>query len=136
VSTVISHYDASGGAVAWTGEGSGEAEKWTRTIPGIDGSVTATEKGEGNSAGAVASLVAKARVRARSPVRLSRYVIVGIHSTGLGRDGQPITRWVPEWSNTLYDAAVIVAWLLILVGLVWVIAGLVRYWAVQRATTR
>lgn len=60
----------------------------------------------------------------------------GYYSTGLGRDGQPITRWVPEWSNTLYDAAVIVAWLLILVGLVWVIAGLVRYWAVQRAGAR
>ena len=56
-STVTSHYDASGGAVAWTGEGSGEAEKWTRNIPGIDGSLTATQKGEGKTGGAVVLLL-------------------------------------------------------------------------------
>jgi ABC-type oligopeptide transport system ATPase subunit len=44
-STVTSHYDAAGGAVAWTGEGSGETEKWTRNIPGIDGTLTATQRG-------------------------------------------------------------------------------------------
>ena len=49
-STVISHYDGSGGAVAWTGEGSGETEKWTRNIPGIDGTLTATQEGEGKTA--------------------------------------------------------------------------------------
>ena len=48
-STVITHYDAGGGAVAWTGEGTGETEKWTRNIPGIDGSLTATEAGEGKT---------------------------------------------------------------------------------------
>ena len=46
---MISHYDASGGALAWTGEGSGETEKWTRNIPGIDGSLTATQEGEGKT---------------------------------------------------------------------------------------
>lgn len=48
-STVITHYDGSGDAVAWTGEGSGETEKWTRNIPGIEGSLTATEAGEGKT---------------------------------------------------------------------------------------
>ena len=38
--TVISHYDAPGEAVAWTSEGS---EKWTRDIPGIDGTLSAVE---------------------------------------------------------------------------------------------
>jgi hypothetical protein len=46
-----------------------------------------------------------------------------------------ILRGTPGWSHTLYDTAVVAAWLLILIGLVWVIAGLVRYWAVQRAAT-
>jgi hypothetical protein len=48
-STVITHFDAGSGAVAWTGEGSGETEKWTRNIPGIDGALTATEPGEGKT---------------------------------------------------------------------------------------
>jgi hypothetical protein len=48
-STVITHYDSGGGAVAWTGEGSGETEKWTRNIPGIDGTLTATQSGEGKT---------------------------------------------------------------------------------------
>ncbi len=48
-STVISHYDATGSALAWTGEGSGEKEKWTRNIPGIDGTLTATQSGEGKT---------------------------------------------------------------------------------------
>jgi streptogramin lyase len=56
-STVTSHYDAAGGAVAWTGEGSGETEKWTRNIPGIDGSLTATQKGEGKTGGGVVLLL-------------------------------------------------------------------------------
>jgi len=46
-----------------------------------------------------------------------------------------ILRGTSGWSHTLYDMAVVAAWLLILIGLVWVIAGLVRYWAVQRAAT-
>ncbi len=50
-SNIISHYDGSGGALAWKGEGSGETEKWTRNIPGIDGALTATEKGEGKTGG-------------------------------------------------------------------------------------
>jgi sugar lactone lactonase YvrE len=56
-STVISHYDAAGAAVAWTSEGSGETEKWTRNVPGIDGSLTATQKGEGKTGGAVVLLL-------------------------------------------------------------------------------
>jgi tripartite motif-containing protein 71 len=48
-STVITHYDSGGGAVAWTAEGSGETEKWTRNIPGIDGTLTATQSGEGKT---------------------------------------------------------------------------------------
>jgi hypothetical protein len=49
----ISHYDGSGEAVAWTCEGSEKAEtcestaKWTRNIPGIDGTLTAVENGKG-----------------------------------------------------------------------------------------
>jgi streptogramin lyase len=35
----VSHYDAPGAAVAWTSEG----EKWTRNIPGIGGSLAATQ---------------------------------------------------------------------------------------------
>lgn len=37
-STVISHYDGPGGALAWTSEGPGN---WTRDIPGIGGALTA-----------------------------------------------------------------------------------------------
>lgn len=46
---IITHYDGSGEAVAWTGEGSGETEKWTRNIPGIDGTLSAIQKGEGKT---------------------------------------------------------------------------------------
>jgi streptogramin lyase len=46
---VISHYDGSSEAVAWTSEGSGETAKWTREIPGIDGSVSEIDKGEGTT---------------------------------------------------------------------------------------
>jgi streptogramin lyase len=46
---LVTHYDGSGEAVAWTGEGSGETEKWTRNIPGIDGALTAVQKGEGKT---------------------------------------------------------------------------------------
>ena len=45
----ITHYDGAGDAVAWTGEGSGETEKWTRSIPGIDGALTAIQEGEGKT---------------------------------------------------------------------------------------
>jgi streptogramin lyase len=45
----ITHYDGSGEAVAWTGEGSGETEKWKRDIAGIDGSLTAIQEGEGKT---------------------------------------------------------------------------------------
>jgi streptogramin lyase len=50
---LISHYDGSGEAVAWTCEGTEKAEacesggKWTRYIPGIDGTLTAVENGKG-----------------------------------------------------------------------------------------
>jgi YD repeat-containing protein len=37
---IVSHYDGSGEAVAWTSEGTG---KGTRNIPGIDGSLSATQ---------------------------------------------------------------------------------------------
>jgi hypothetical protein len=49
----ISHYDGPGEAVAWTCEGAEKAEacesggKWTRNIPGIDGTLTAVENGKG-----------------------------------------------------------------------------------------
>jgi streptogramin lyase len=55
--TVISHYDASGSALAWTSEGSGEKEKWTRNIPGIDGTLTATQNGEGKMGNTVELLL-------------------------------------------------------------------------------
>ncbi len=38
--TAISHYAASGGGVTWTSEGTG---KWTRNVPGIGGSLVATQ---------------------------------------------------------------------------------------------
>jgi hypothetical protein len=50
---IISHYDGFGEAVAWTCEGTEKAEacesggKWTRNIPGIDGTLTAVENGKG-----------------------------------------------------------------------------------------
>lgn len=50
---LISHYDGSGEAVAWTCEGTEKAEtcesggKWTRNIPGIDGTLSAVENGKG-----------------------------------------------------------------------------------------
>ncbi len=47
VSTVISHYDGPGEAVAWTEEET--SKKWTRDIPGIDGALAATET-EGETA--------------------------------------------------------------------------------------
>jgi YD repeat-containing protein len=40
-STVINHYPGPGGAVGWTNEG---GEKYTRNIPGIDGTLTAVEQ--------------------------------------------------------------------------------------------
>jgi hypothetical protein len=49
----ISHYDGPGEAVAWTCEGAEKAEtcessgKWTRDVPGIDGTLTAVENGKG-----------------------------------------------------------------------------------------
>ncbi len=46
---IITHYDGPGEAVTWTCEGSGETEKWTRNIPGIDGSLTASQEGEGTT---------------------------------------------------------------------------------------
>jgi hypothetical protein len=39
-SKTINHYPGPGEAISWTSEGS---EKWTRNIPGIDGSLTATQ---------------------------------------------------------------------------------------------
>ncbi len=50
---IITHYDGSGEAVAWTCEGTEKAEKcestskWTRNIPGIDGTLTAVQNGTG-----------------------------------------------------------------------------------------
>jgi YD repeat-containing protein len=37
---VVSHYAGPGGALTWTSEGS---EQWTRNIPGVDGTLTATQ---------------------------------------------------------------------------------------------
>ncbi len=53
---VITHYDGSGEAVAWTCEGPEKSEtcestaKWTRDIPGIDGTLAAVENGTGKTA--------------------------------------------------------------------------------------
>jgi streptogramin lyase len=53
---VITHYDGSGEAVAWTCEGAEKAEtceataKWTRNIPGIDGALAAIQNGKGATA--------------------------------------------------------------------------------------
>jgi streptogramin lyase len=50
---VITHYDGSGEAVAWTCEGAEKGEtcettaKWTRNIPGIDGALAAIQNGTG-----------------------------------------------------------------------------------------
>lgn len=50
---IITHYDSSGETVAWTCEGTEKAEacesggKWTRNIPGIDGTLIAVENGKG-----------------------------------------------------------------------------------------
>jgi hypothetical protein len=41
-STVINHYAGPGEAISWTSEE--EGKKWTRNIPGIDGTLTATQK--------------------------------------------------------------------------------------------
>jgi hypothetical protein len=60
-STKVSHYAAAGGALTWTSEG---AEKWARNVPGIDGTLCATQEAgkapvlelhdlEGNIVGAV-----------------------------------------------------------------------------------
>jgi hypothetical protein len=53
-----------------------------------------------------------------------------------GPNATVIARSAPGWSHTTYDAAVVIAWLLILIGVVWVIAGLVRYWTTQRTSAR
>jgi DNA-binding beta-propeller fold protein YncE len=42
--TTISHYAGTGAALTWTSEGT---EKWTRNIPGIDGSLTAVQESSG-----------------------------------------------------------------------------------------
>ena len=47
---MINHYPGPGEAISWTSEGS---EKWTRNIPGIDGTLTATQH---NSEAAVLQL--------------------------------------------------------------------------------
>ncbi len=52
---IITHYDGSGEAVAWTCEGAEKSEKcentakWARNIAGIDGTLTATQEGEGKT---------------------------------------------------------------------------------------
>src|SRR4029077_3410919 len=45
--TTISHYAASGDAVAWTSEQEGKA--WTRDIPGIDGTLTSIQNSSGTT---------------------------------------------------------------------------------------
>ena len=42
--TTISHYAGTGAALTWTSEGT---EKWTRNVPGIDGSLSAIQEGTG-----------------------------------------------------------------------------------------
>lgn len=44
--TTISHYAGSGGALTWTSEGT---EKWTRNIPGIDGTLAAIQESSGTT---------------------------------------------------------------------------------------
>jgi hypothetical protein len=53
-----------------------------------------------------------------------------------GSNAKVIACAVPGWSHTTYDAAAVIAWLLILIGVVWVITGLVRYRNSQRTGTR
>jgi YD repeat-containing protein len=43
-SITIDHYDGSGSAISWVGE---PEEKWTRNIPGIDGTLSATQTSSG-----------------------------------------------------------------------------------------
>ncbi len=45
----VRHYDGAGEAVAWTGEGAGETEKWSRDVPGIGGTLAAIQQGEGKT---------------------------------------------------------------------------------------
>jgi hypothetical protein len=45
-STVTSHYDGPGNALAWTSE---SAEKWTRNIPGLGGELAAIETSAGHT---------------------------------------------------------------------------------------
>ncbi|MGC2374141.1 MAG: SMP-30/gluconolactonase/LRE family protein [Solirubrobacteraceae bacterium] len=45
VALVITHYSGPGSALAWTSEE--EGKKWTRNIPGIDGSLTAVQSSSG-----------------------------------------------------------------------------------------
>ncbi len=42
--TTVSHYAGPGGALTWTSEGT---EKWTRNVPGIDGSLAAIQESSG-----------------------------------------------------------------------------------------
>jgi YD repeat-containing protein len=44
-STVVSHYDGSGGALAWTSE----AGNWTRNVPGMGGELAAIQTSAGNT---------------------------------------------------------------------------------------
>lgn len=53
---------------------------------------------------------------------------------GFYEGGRTIVRRTPGWSHTVYDTVVVLAWTSILVGLVIVIAGLIRYAAKQRAS--
>ena len=55
---------------------------------------------------------------------------------GLYNAGRVVVRPTPGWSDTAYDAALVAAWMLILIGLVWVIVALIRFWVTQRAQTR
>lgn len=64
---------------------------------------------------------------------LGRVAYRNQQSPGFYTNGKMIERTAAGWSNTAYDTALIAAWMLILIGLVWVIVALVRFWAAQRA---
>jgi DNA-binding beta-propeller fold protein YncE len=89
--TLISHYAGTGGALTWTSEGT---EKWTRNIPGIDGSLSAIQE----SSGAIAlelhdlqgDIVGKASVSETETKLLSTY-----NSTEFG---VPTTTNPPKYS--------------------------------------
>jgi DNA-binding beta-propeller fold protein YncE len=89
--TKVSHYAGLGGALTWTSEGT---EKWTRNIPGIDGSLAAIQESSGGIVLEIHDLqgdiVGKAALNETEAKLLSTY-----NSTEFG---VPTTSSPPEYS--------------------------------------